>query len=112
MTALWLEEQRLHLCNDLPAPDPPPAEALIRVRQADICNTDIELFRGLYPHAGVLRHEFVGEVVAGIELLTSGRVDVDSFNEACHPFPDAVAAMEHANRRGAGKILLDVKASR
>ena len=37
--------------------------ALIRVRVAGICNTDIEILRGYHQFRGVPGHEFVGEVV-------------------------------------------------
>lgn len=43
-------------------PVPPAGEALVRVLQAGICNTDIELTRGYYPYRGILGHEFVGVV--------------------------------------------------
>ena len=39
---------------------PPPGEALVRVRVAGVCNTDLELVRGYYPYTGVPGHEFVG----------------------------------------------------
>ncbi len=41
-----------------------PGWALIRVRMAGICNTDVEILRGYHNFLGVLGHEFVGEVVA------------------------------------------------
>src|ERR1700733_11602491 len=37
--------------------------ALVRVRVAGICNTDIEILRGYHNFHGTLGHEFVGEVV-------------------------------------------------
>src|SRR5690242_15600797 len=40
-----------------------PGWALIRVRLAGICNTDIEILRGYHSFQGTLGHEFVGEVV-------------------------------------------------
>ncbi len=43
-----------------PVPDPAPGEALIRLRLAGICNTDLELVRGYMGFRGVLGHEFVG----------------------------------------------------
>ena len=39
-----------------------PGWALIRVRLAGICNTDIELLRGYHAFQGTPGHEFVGEV--------------------------------------------------
>src|SRR5579871_4723596 len=40
-----------------------PGLALVRVRVAGICNTDIEILRGYHNFHGTLGHEFVGEVV-------------------------------------------------
>jgi threonine dehydrogenase-like Zn-dependent dehydrogenase len=40
-----------------------PGEALIRVRLAGVCNTDLEIVKGYMSFSGVLGHEFVGEVV-------------------------------------------------
>lgn len=63
MKALWLENQTVTFRDDVPMPEPGPGEALIRMRLAGICSTDLEMARGYYPFAGVLGHEFVGEVV-------------------------------------------------
>lgn len=49
---------------DVPEPEPRPGEALVRVRAAGICNTDLELARGYMGFRGVLGHEVLGEVVA------------------------------------------------
>ena len=62
MHALWLEGRALRVRDDLPAPAAPPGEALVRVRVAGVCNTDLELVRGYYPYSGVPGHEFVGTV--------------------------------------------------
>jgi threonine dehydrogenase-like Zn-dependent dehydrogenase len=40
-----------------------PGEALVRVRMAGICSTDLEIARGYLGFFGTLGHEFVGEVV-------------------------------------------------
>jgi alcohol dehydrogenase len=40
-----------------------PRWALVRVRLAGICNTDIEILHGYHAFAGTPGHEFVGEVV-------------------------------------------------
>ena len=63
MKAIWLEDQQLNFRDDIPVPEPLPGEALIRVRMAGICSTDLEMIKGYYPYTGVLGHEFVGEVV-------------------------------------------------
>lgn len=84
MLGLWLEDKTLRLRDDLPTPEPPPGEALIRVSAAGICNTDLELTRGYYPFAGVLGHEFVGraEAAPGAESWKGQRV-VGEINAAC-----------------------------
>jgi alcohol dehydrogenase len=38
--------------------------ALVRVRLAGICNTDVEILRGYHAFTGIPGHEFVGEVVS------------------------------------------------
>jgi threonine dehydrogenase-like Zn-dependent dehydrogenase len=83
MQALWLEDGKLRWREDLPVPDPPPGEALVRVLRAGICNTDLELVRGYYPYAGIPGHEFVGRVVEGSEELAGKRV-VGEINAVCH----------------------------
>lgn len=42
--------------------------ALIRVRLAGICNTDVEILRGYHQFRGTPGHEFVGEVVKVAEV--------------------------------------------
>jgi len=46
--------------------------ALVRVRAAGICNTDVEILRGYHNFAGTPGHEFLGEVaeVAGVDTAT------------------------------------------
>lgn len=52
----------------MPLPKVRRGWALIRVRLAGICNTDVEILRGYHAFSGVPGHEFVGEVaeVAGV----------------------------------------------
>lgn len=82
MQALWLENNQLQLRHDVPVPDLPPDEALVRVVRAGICNTDLELIRGYYPYTGILGHEFVGVVEQGPEHLLGRRV-VGEINAVC-----------------------------
>ncbi|MGB8698293.1 MAG: alcohol dehydrogenase catalytic domain-containing protein, partial [Thermosynechococcaceae cyanobacterium] len=82
MNGLWLADRQLQLRTDLPIPSPPPGEALVRVLQAGVCNTDLELLRGYYPYTGVLGHEFVGVVEQGPDELIGQRV-VGEINAVC-----------------------------
>jgi threonine dehydrogenase-like Zn-dependent dehydrogenase len=82
MRGIWLEDGDLTLRHDLPVPEPPEGEVLVRVLQAGICNTDIELQRGYYPYRGVLGHEFVGVVESDCEDWAGKRV-VGGINASC-----------------------------
>lgn len=83
MRALWLEDGVLRLRRDAPPPAPPAGEATVRVLQAGICNTDVELVRGYYPYRGILGHEFVGRVECGPSHLQGASV-VGEINAVCH----------------------------
>ena len=63
-----------------PVPAPRPDEVLVRVLQAGICETDLQLIRGYMGFRGVLGHEFVGVAESG--PLTGQRV-VGEINCAC-----------------------------
>ncbi len=82
MKAVWLENRSLRVRDDVPVPTPPDGEVLVRVLEAGICNTDIELTRGYYPYKGILGHEFVGVVDDGPDHLAGKRV-VGEINAVC-----------------------------
>jgi alcohol dehydrogenase len=65
-------------------PVPLPGEALVRVRLAGICNTDLELRRGYLGFRGVLGHEFVGDVVQASDPTWEGVRVVGDINAACY----------------------------
>jgi len=99
MQALWLEERRLRMRNDVATPEPPPGEALVRVLRAGICNTDIELTRGYYPFTGILGHEFLGVVEQGPSGLVGRRV-VGEINAVCGACSECLAGRRtHCERR-------------
>jgi threonine dehydrogenase-like Zn-dependent dehydrogenase len=66
-----------------------PRWALVRVRLAGICNTDVEILRGYHAFHRVPGHEFIGEVanVQGVspreKLKWLGRRVVGEINVAC-----------------------------
>lgn len=48
--------------REAPVPEPESGEALVRVRLAGICSTDLQIVRGYLGFRGTLGHEAVGEV--------------------------------------------------
>lgn len=89
MNALLLTDNGPQLCTDYPQPTPHAGEALIRVRVAGICSTDLELARGYKGgYRGVLGHEFVGDVVAAPDAPEwVGRRVVGEINIGCGRCP-------------------------
>ena len=91
MRALVYANNSLSFERHYPNPVLKEGEALIRVLQAGICNTDLEIIRGYMAFQGVLGHEFVGIVEAvhegpGATALTTliGKRIVGEINAACH----------------------------
>jgi len=66
-----------------PEPTPTDGEALIAVRLAGICNTDLEIAQGYMEFRGVLGHEFVGEVLAAPDPDWVGARVVGEINCGC-----------------------------
>lgn len=69
-----------------PLPRLRPGWALVRVRLAGICNTDVEILRGYHNFQGTLGHEFVGEVARVASARDNkwlGRRVVGEINVAC-----------------------------
>jgi threonine dehydrogenase-like Zn-dependent dehydrogenase len=83
MRALRFEDS-VRFRQDLAEPLPAPGEALVRVRLAGICATDLALIRGYLPFHGTLGHEFVGEVAAAPGATDwIGRRVVGEINVGC-----------------------------
>ncbi|GIK72301.1 MAG: alcohol dehydrogenase [Chloroflexota bacterium] len=85
MRAAVVGEHGLVVRDDYPLPTAQEREALIRVRLAGVCATDIELLRGYKGgFRGVLGHEFVGEVIrAPADPSWEGRRVVGEINVGC-----------------------------
>src|SRR6266702_5840686 len=91
MRALVYANHSLSFEPQYPDPALVEGEALIRVLQAGICNTDLEITRGYLDFQGVLGHEFVGIVeevlvrsgIPEASPLVGQRV-VGEINSACH----------------------------
>ena len=77
-----------------------PGEALIRVRAAGICNTDLEITKGYKGFAGVLGHEFVGEVLESQDRRWVGQRVCGEINVSCGACRMCAAGMpSHCERR-------------
>jgi len=77
--------------NHYPMPTPAPGEALVRVLQAGICATDLELMQGYMGFQGVLGHEFVGIVEDAPQAHLKGTRVVGEINAACRTCPVCLA---------------------
>ncbi|MGQ9652063.1 MAG: MDR/zinc-dependent alcohol dehydrogenase-like family protein [Phycisphaerae bacterium] len=69
--------QTLRVDAKYPEPSPEEDEALIEVKLAGVCATDIEITKGYMSFAGVLGHEFVGTVVKGSRRWRGRRVTAE-----------------------------------
>lgn len=86
MKAIKLEKPWEIACVDIPMPEPKDGEALIKVKAAGICGSDIGAFRGansLVSYPRVIGHEIAGEIVSIPEnkkgLKAGDRVVVDPY---------------------------------
>jgi len=79
---------------DAPKPKAKAGEALIRVRMAGMCNTDIEITKGYMGFKGILGHEFVGEVVECADEDWLGKRVVGEINIGCGKCPACVQGMD------------------
>ncbi len=87
MRALTLRTN-LEYCEQYPTPTPADGEAVVRVIQAGICATDLQLVQGYMGFQGVLGHEFVGivdEAPHHPDLV--GKRVVGEINAACRTCP-------------------------
>lgn len=87
MRALTLRSG-LEYCERYPAPSPSNGEAIVRVIQAGICATDLQLVQGYMGFQGIPGHEFVGivdEAPRHPDLI--GKRVVGEINAACRACP-------------------------
>jgi alcohol dehydrogenase len=66
-----------------PEPAAADGDVLIKVRQAGICATDLEIVRGFMGFTGILGHEFVGEVVSAPDNNLVGQRVCAEINIVC-----------------------------
>lgn len=86
MQALFWDGQHLRLDATYPTPQADETTAVVRVRLAGICATDLQILQGYMGFHGVPGHEFVGKVSAGPAALVGTRV-VGEINFACGRCP-------------------------
>ena len=99
MQAVVYREGRVDLDSAYPDPTPQADDVLIRVSQAGICSTDLEIIKGYMGFSGVLGHEFVGQVVKGPRNLVNQRV-VGSINCICGKCDMCMSGLsEHCRQR-------------
>jgi threonine dehydrogenase-like Zn-dependent dehydrogenase len=81
--ALRWDGARLQLASDLPEPGAGPEDAVVRVRLAGICRTDLEICRGYLGFRGTPGHEWVGQVVSAPDPALVGARVVGEINFGC-----------------------------
>jgi len=86
MEALHFDGARLRHLDAHPEPSVGEGEALVRVRLAGICSTDLQILAGYMGFTGIPGHEFVGEVAGGPAEWVGRRV-VGEINYACGRCP-------------------------
>jgi alcohol dehydrogenase len=82
MQAIYFDGQP-QLKTDQPVPKPGPSEALVQVRLAGICRTDLEVTRGYMKFKGVMGHEFVGVVTESRNKQWVGQRVTSEINVSC-----------------------------
>src|SRR6187401_1521746 len=90
MRAIVLEEN-VDVVSGRPTPTPGPGEVLVRVLQAGVCETDLQLIKGYMGFRGVLGHEFVGIAESG---PFQGRRVVGEINCACQTCATCKAGLQ------------------
>lgn len=76
-------DQSLRLDARRPEPAPFDGDTLLKVRQAGICATDLEICKGYMGFSGVLGHEFVADVVSSPDKNLVGQRVAGEINVVC-----------------------------
>ncbi len=89
-----------------PEPVVGEGDTLIRVRQAGICSTDLEITQGYMGFRGILGHEFVGEVVESPDKALLKQRVVGEINIVCGRCDLCLAGLsQHCRKRSVLGIL-------
>jgi alcohol dehydrogenase len=91
----------LKLRDNLPTPAPARGEALLRLRQAGVCSTDLEICRGYMAFNGILGHEFVADVVrCDVDPSWIGKRVAGEINAVCGECDRCTSGLKnHCTRR-------------
>jgi alcohol dehydrogenase len=76
-------EQSLSFTTARPEPALADGDTLLKVRQAGVCSTDVELCKGYMNFTGVLGHEFVADVVSSPDASLVGKRVCAEINCVC-----------------------------
>lgn len=98
MKAVYMEKPWNIEISDMQMPEPKEGEALLRVKSAGICGSDIGAFRGtngLVSYPRIIGHEIAGEVISIPENNKHGikpgdRVIVDPYLYCGHCYPCSI----------------------
>lgn len=98
MKAVYMEKPWNIEISDVQMPKPKEGEALLRVKSAGICGSDIGAFRGtngLVSYPRIIGHEIAGEVISTPENNKNGikpgdRVIVDPYLYCGHCYPCSI----------------------
>lgn len=82
MKVLYFQDHLKYISN-YPKPVLKKDEALIRVKLAGICNTDMEIIKGYLSFKGVLGHEFAGVIEKSLDKDIIGKRMVGEINIGC-----------------------------
>ncbi len=88
MRALFLDDnchRVLRFEAQAPEPEVVAGQALLKIRSAGICNTDLELVAGYMSFSGIPGHEFVADVVGGAAEWLGQRVvgEINVADDSC-----------------------------
>lgn len=86
-------DDRLEFRADYPEPGVSEGEALVKVRYAGICATDLEITKGYMGFKGVLGHEFAGVVEQCHDKGLAGRRVTGEINLFCGRCPDCLGGL-------------------
>jgi len=104
MKALMVNGGKLDYITNYPQPD--NNEALIKVRLAGICGTDLEILKGYMSYHGILGHEFIGTVVKSKNKDLVGKRVVGEINVGCEKCDSCrVGLQRHCPKRSVLGIL-------